>query len=99
MNLTIVREYHGSAETIVTLNWQQPPQNGLSVDIVDSYIIRFSTAPLSPPNVSITATPPWNVTLAHNTPYTVNLSANNCVGESPPSTLLLSYSKWFTLMN
>ena len=90
-NFSIIGEYHHQTETTVTLNWEK---SQLSAGVMNIYntIIYFSTGPVDP-DMNFNVTPPWNVTVAHNTHYTVNAVARNCAGESQPSTLPLNYSK------
>lgn len=68
-------------DTTITLEWDLPQGSGPET-IVDSYIISISPSPLSHPAVNWILFSPWNVTLAHNITYSINISAVNCVGES-----------------
>ncbi len=60
------------------LDWD-PPRGRGSEAIVDAYMIY-----ISPLNMLVPSSP-WNVTLAHNEVYTINLTAINCAGESQPA--------------
>ena len=88
------RIIHDVNRTIVTLDWDPPPQNGGPEVTVDNYTIIVDPVPLSLSTGTAVAFPPWNVTLAHNVQYVVNITAVNCVGESEPSILSgISFSK------
>lgn len=79
-NLT--SRFHGILETTFTLDWDLPSWNGGPAAIIDHYIIYISPIPLLHSARNFVPSPPWNVTLAHNTPYTINITAVNCAGES-----------------
>ena len=80
---SIIMEYHGSMETTVTLDWD-PPQGTGPEAVVDNYTISISPMPPYQQEVFIQK---FNVTLAHNVFYTINLTAMNCAGESEPAIL------------
>ncbi len=84
-NLT--RSFPNILETTVLFEWDLPQQDGGPEAIVDIYTISISPTPLSHPTENLVSFPPWNVTLAHNTPYTVNITATNCAGTSEPTIL------------
>ena len=69
--------------TTLTLVWEEP-QGSNSELVVDYYRLAIVPRPLShPDNASITVSVLHiNVTLVHNTPYTINITAVNCAGES-----------------
>ncbi len=71
---------HNILATTVTLEWDPPPKNGGPATIVDNYTVSITPTPLSHPSQNLISNPPWNVTLAHNTPYTINITARNCAG-------------------
>ena len=73
-------------DTTLTLEWD-PPQGSGPEAIVDSYTISISPDPLSHPGVNMNLSSPWNVTLAHNTTYSIGITAVNCAGESDNFTL------------
>ena len=88
-------EYHDSMETTVTLDWN-PPQGSGPEAIIDNYTIYISpTPPYQPATVSLLSRP-WNVTLAHNVNYTLNLTARNCAGESDSVVLYIGFSELAT---
>lgn len=72
--------------TIVTLQWD-PPQGRDSQTVVDNYTISISPPPLSQPSTTMVNSPPWNVTFDYNVDYELNITAENCNGESDPFTL------------
>ena len=84
-NLTV--RYYNTFNTTVTLEWDLPPQDGSPAAVVNNYTIFVHPVPLSHSAVSLVFSPPWNVTLSHNIPYTINITARNCVGESEPISL------------
>ena len=49
--------------------------------VVDNVTISITPLPLSQSNVASIQFPPWNVTLEHNTVYSVNISFTNCAGK------------------
>ena len=67
--------------TTLTLEWDLPQGSGPEA-IVDSYTISISPSPLSHPGINMGVFSPWNVTLAHNTTYNIEITAVNCAGES-----------------
>ena len=72
--------------TMVTLDWDPPEGTGPEA-VVDNYTITISPpSPYQPARITVT-TLQWNVTLEHNTVYSINLTAENCIGESEPSSL------------
>ena len=73
-------------DTTLTLEWD-PPQGSGPEAIVDSYTISISPDPLSHLGVNMNLSSPWNVTLAHNTTYSIGITAVNCAGESDSFTL------------
>ena len=75
------REYHETATTTITLAWNPSPGSGPEA-IVDNYIISISPQPLSHSSENIVLSSPWNVSLSHNTIYSVNITAANCAGLS-----------------
>ena len=81
------RVHRGFIDTTVTFEWDLPQDTGPGF-AVDHYIISFLPRQLSHNTTSmirITYPPyPWNITLDHNTTYTINVTAVNCVGESDP---------------
>ena len=72
--------------TTVTLDWD-PPQGTGPEAVVDNYTISISPAPPYQPARLQVPSYPWNVTLAHNEIYSINLTATNCVGDSEPIAL------------
>ena len=79
----IIMKNHGNMETEVTLDWDSPQGTGPEA-IVDNYTISISPTPLFQQEVLIQM---FNVTLAHNVLYTINLTAMNCAGVSEPAIL------------
>lgn len=78
------REYHEMMSTTLTFEWD-PPQGSGPEATVDYYTIVISPLPLSHPCtnvVDVVESRQWNVTLAHNTAYSINISALNCEGRS-----------------
>lgn len=73
-------EDHGMMDTTLIFDWD-PPQGLGPEAIVDDYVISISPSPLSHPGTDVVSSPPWNVTLDHNTLYTINITAMNCAGE------------------
>ena len=89
----MTNDYHDDMETTITLVWDPPQGNGPEA-IVDNYTISISPAPPNQPANILVSSSPWNVTLAHNNVYNINLTAINCIGESKPVTLPdIEYSK------
>lgn len=87
-------ELHDSSNTAVTFEWDPPNGSGPEA-VVDYYIISISPAPLSHPERNVVHSLLWNVTLAHNTYYKINITAVNCAG--PGETFIFSdieYSKF-----
>ncbi len=79
--------------TTLTFEWD-PPQGSGSEVIVDYYIISISPRPLSHSITNVVPSFPWNVTLAHNTVYSANITAVNCAGVSDTFVLFdIEYSK------
>lgn len=74
-------EYHEVTETTITFEWD-PPQGSGPEGIVDGYTISISSDPMSQPLQITNISSPWNVTLTHNTPYSIGIVALNCGGES-----------------
>ena len=70
-------------DTTLTLEWDSPQASGPE----GSYTISISPDPLSHPGVNMNLSSPWNVTLAHNTTYSIGITAVNCAGESDNFTL------------
>lgn len=70
-------------DTILTFNWDLlGPEYS-----VDNYTITVSSSPLFYPRLYVGLSPPFNVTVAHNKLYLVNIAAVNCAGTG--DTLLL----------
>ena len=70
--------------TTLVFEWD-PPQGSGPAAIIDYYVISILPRTLSPLNENVVQTlqtPPWNVTLSHNTAYSINISAVNCAGVS-----------------
>ena len=87
------REYHEINSTTLTFEWDPPLGSGPEA-VVDNYTISISPAPLSHPSTNVVPSSPWNVTLAHNIPYTINITSVNCAGESDRFTFPdIEYSK------
>ena len=85
-------------DTTLTLEWD-PPQGSGPEAIVDNYIISISPDPLSHPGVNMNLSSPWNLTLAHNTTYSIGITAVNCAGESNNLTLPdIEYSRKITII-
>ena len=74
-------EFHESNKTTLVFEWDSPQGSGPAA-IVDNYIISIFPRPLSHPSLNMIEFPPWNVTLSHNTAYTIIIRANNCAGVS-----------------
>ena len=74
-------------ETTVTFAWDPIPQGSGPEAIVDYYTIYISPSPMSVPGLIMRDSPPINVTLDHNMPYFVSITASNCAGESDNQTL------------
>ena len=72
-------------QTTVTFEWDLPPR-GQEARVIN-YSISITPAPVSHPATSVVFSPPWNVTLAHNVPYSVNIIAINCAGASATTVL------------
>ena len=64
------------------INWDFQYENSDLEAVVDYYTVFITPAPLSNPISNVLRSPPWNVTLAHNTPYNLSLTATNCAGDS-----------------
>ncbi len=96
--LSIIRQYHGSMQTTVMLDWD-PPQGRGPEAIVDNYTISILPAPLFQPARITVPSGPYNVTLAHNELYAINLAAVNCAGESGRTTIFLRFSKSVLVVN
>ncbi len=79
-NLTVANEDQGSANINVTFEWYS------SGEFV-WYTITVIPPPPSHPGVDRVDTPSWNVTLDLGQKYSVTIIAENCVGESSPSTI------------
>ena len=74
-------EYFAYSNNTITFDWD-PPQGVGPEAIVDYYVIAISPAPLSHPILNNVSSSPWNVTVAYNTGYSVNITAVNCAGRS-----------------
>ena len=81
-----IEEYHDYMDTVITLDWDLPQGSGPEV-IVDNYTISISSDSSYQLVSILVSSPPWNITLDHNTVYTINLTALNCAGESEPAVL------------
>ena len=81
-------------DTTITFKWD-PPQGVGPEAIVDYYVIAISPAPLSHPILNNVSSSPWNVTVAYNTGYSVNITAVNCAGRS--GTFVLADFEYSTL--
>ena len=79
---TTTAQYHRHRETTVTIEWNPPPRNSSPAAVVDSYIISFLPAPISHSTKNVLLALLFNVSLAHNTFYDINVTAVNCAGES-----------------
>ena len=86
------RLYHGADETTVTLQWQLPLLDEHPASVVDNYIINVLSSATYPEKVVVDS-PPFNITLLHNVQYTINLTAQNCAGESNSTTLSIFIGK------
>ena len=84
--LRITQNFFTPENITVLFEWD-PPQGLGPEEVVDYYRITISPAPLSHPSINSVNSSVWNVTLAYNTPYTANITAVNCAGESPSITL------------
>lgn len=80
----VTGRFYSLYNSTISLEWDFPPHDGRPASIVDNYTIFVYPAPLS--NSPVTSSP-WNATLAHNIPYTFNITATNCAGESEPTSL------------
>ena len=82
--ITIMRAFHNNMESIITLTWNLPPEDGGPAAVVDNYTLSiFSTSMLLPTTtISGVPFPPVNVTLSHNIMYNITIIATNCAGES-----------------
>lgn len=80
-------EFHNSMNTTITFEWEPPMGMGPET-VVDYYVIIISPTPLSHPRRNEVQSWLWNVTLAHNTNYTINITAVNCAG--PGETFIFS---------
>ena len=80
--------------TTLTLDWNAPLGSGPQA-VVDNYTLSISPTPLSHPGTIVVQNPPFNVTLAHNIAYILNITAVNCAGESETLTFPdIEYSEW-----
>ena len=87
--------FHGVNQSTVILQWHHPTITKDPRSVVDNYSIIFSPAPLSHPSRIFVPYPPLNnVTLLHNRPYLMKITAMNCVGESENSTLQIFFRKY-----
>lgn len=68
--------------TTLTLGWEYPPQGLGSEFIVDNYTISISSGLQFTLDTYIVSAPPLNVTLGLNVIYSINITAENCAGES-----------------
>ena len=92
--LNYTSEYHQFMNSTLTLDWDAPLGSGPQA-VVDNYTLSISPAPLSHPGTNVVQDPPFNVTLAHNIAYTLNITAVNCAGESETVTFPdIEYSEW-----
>ena len=86
-------EYHQGMNTTLVFEWN-PPQGLGPATVVDYYIISISPKPLSHPSTNVVSQSPWNVTLVHNTEYSINVTSVNCAGQGDTFTLAeIQYSK------
>ena len=65
--------------TALTFEWD-PPQGSGPETIVDNYTIIIHPQPFTGPNINIVSLRLWNITLAHNKIYSINITAVNCAG-------------------
>ena len=87
--LRVVQSYFTPENITVTFEWDPPQGLGPEV-VVDYYRITISPAPLSHPSINSVNSSVWNVTLNYNAPYTANITAVNCAGESSFSSLQIN---------
>lgn len=93
------REYHEDTNTTIAFKWDPPHGSGPEA-IVDYYTLSITPPPLSHPCMMVfdmIQSRQWNATLAHNTMYSINLTAVNCRGRSDALTYSIEYSKIVTL--
>lgn len=78
-----MREYHGLLNTTLTFDWDPPQGSGLET-IVDSYTIAISSRSQSNHTYDtiVVESHPVNVTLNHNMVHSINITAENCAGQS-----------------
>ena len=66
--------------TNLTFKWD-PPQGSGPENIVDNYTIIIHPEPILTSSINIIVSLlSWNVTLAHNEMYSINITAVNCAG-------------------
>ena len=80
-NFKSIEEFHESNYSTLTFSWD-PPQGSGPEAVVEYYVVSFSPAPVSHSVANMVQSSPWNVTLAHNIVYRINVTAVNCAGES-----------------
>ena len=89
----ITGEYHQGMTTTIVFEWDLPQGSGPAA-IVDYYIISISPKPPSHPSTNAVSQSPWNVSLVHNTEYSVNITSVNCAGQGHTFTFTeIDYSK------
>ena len=82
---SIASEFLRIEETVLTLVWSAPTGSE-PADIVDNYVI-YLMPPSPDSRITVPAASPFNVSLAHNVVYTLNVTASNCYGESEPDVI------------
>ena len=76
-NLRITSTQNGSESSLVTLQWDQPSDNG--GDEVDSYNLTISGG-INRSSITDTTA---SIELSYNVEYTVRVSATNCADSGP----------------
>ena len=66
--------------TTITFEWTLP--HGSAYEDTGTFTAFISPSPLSHPSKNEDILPPWNVTLAYNTNYSVYVMSENCAGTS-----------------
>ena len=93
-NFFITGMNHGEMETTFTFDWDTMSPGSGPETVVEDYTIYISPSPMSDPTgIIMTNLPPINVTLIHNVPYSVSITATNCAGESDNQTIPIKIGK------
>ena len=86
VDFNITSEYFYTSNVVVTLEWEQLLSEGLA-DFVHNYTIFTQSGHI----LTVAKSSPWNVTLDYNKEYTIFITAENCIGSSPSTSISTYY--------